>query len=259
MFTSSKNRAFDELYRVPSQFGMAFIAMTIAISSRGYAIDPNCVARVDWTTLPSTYTHDATGNRVDQYAQGIEPISNESPNLERSGFRHTRSTLQAGNSADNLHVVEKWGPAVQPYGEWRYPYRPYSVPYGAWGPQSPLVNSQQNNTWGVGQPGFHPNHPGGGNMGMPPMGPGMPPNGPNGMNGMGGFHQGGMGAQGFWPGNAGPSGYGNNGFGVGPNNALRPDQDDFYPMAPDAPPVSDRDFFFLPNNRRENGAWPLDN
>ena len=51
----------------------------------------------------------------------------------RSGYRHYRSTIQAGGSADNLHIVEEWGRPVRPYGEWRFPYRPYSVPYSQWG------------------------------------------------------------------------------------------------------------------------------
>lgn len=254
MLTESNFSLLGRLFRVPRRSRWASIAILASITTNGLAIDPNCTAKVDWTTLPSTYTHDALGNRVQQYAMGVEPVSNERPDFQRSGFRHTRSTLQAGNSSDNFHVVEKWGPPVQPYGEWRYPYRPYSVPYAAWGPQAPLVNAPQNNSWNFGNPGFPPGQAGGGNMGMPPMGPAMQ-NGMNGQMGPGVFPPGGMGPQGYWPGNYGPhqrpgfgnNGLGNNGFGVGPNNALRPDQDDYYAPAPEPPPVSDRDFFFLPN------------
>lgn len=183
------------------------------------AIDPQacqgCVPSVDWTTLASTYTHDQQGRRVDRYAMGVEPTTIERPDYQQSGFRHTRSSLQAGTSSDNFHVVERWGGPVQPYGEWRYPYRPFAVPYGAWGPQPPAVNVQGAGGW-FGRPGF---------SGFPQPGFG---------NGFGG---------GFGP--AIPSWQ--NGFGVGPNNVLRPDQDDYYAPAPEPPPVSDRDFFYLPN------------
>jgi hypothetical protein len=253
MFTEFTFGLVTKLNRVAYLASMASAMFTIAASSNGYAIDPNCVAKVDWTMLPSTFTHDVMGNRVNQYAQGIQPVSNERADFERSGFRHSRSTLQAGNSSDNFHVVERWGPPVQPYGEWRYPFRPFAVPYGAWGPQSPLVNAPQNNSWNFGNPGFHPGHPGhqgNGNMGVPPSGPA-------GMQGMGGFPGGGWvppgggGPSGQWPGNswpghAWPQGNNNFGFGVGPSNALRPDQDDYYAPAPEPPPVSDRDFFFVP-------------
>ncbi|MEZ6090097.1 MAG: hypothetical protein R3C05_19135 [Pirellulaceae bacterium] len=41
--------------------------------------------------------------------------------------------MQYGQAADNYHSVERWGEPVRPYGEWRFPVRPYSTPYGAWG------------------------------------------------------------------------------------------------------------------------------
>lgn len=216
MLTLVKNAFFDRLIIRPLlKTGVASILISIPVGTSTWALDPNCVSRADWTTLPSTYTHDARGNRVDQYADGIAPIANDRADYQRSGFRHTRSTLQAGNSVDNLHIVDKWGGNVQPYGEWRYPYRPYSVPYEAWGPQSPRVNVQQGNPWGTnGYSGAFPGQPGG-----------------------------------VWPGYPGVQGANGNGFGVGPNNALRPDQDDYYPAAPEPPPVSDRDFFFVPRSR----------
>ena len=89
----------------------------------------------DWITAPSYYTHDPqTGDRVQQYTPIGPFYTYSSGDYRRSGFRHTRSTIQAGTSADNLHIVDQWGPPVQPYGEWRFPYRPYSVPYPLWGP-----------------------------------------------------------------------------------------------------------------------------
>lgn len=89
----------------------------------------------DWITAPSYFTHSPqTGERVAQYSP-IGPVyAPQRPDLLQSGYRHTRSSLQAGNSIDHLHLVEEWGRPVRPYGEWRYPYRPYSVPYDAWGP-----------------------------------------------------------------------------------------------------------------------------
>lgn len=92
-------------------------------------------AHVDWTTLPSRFTHDRSGQRTDQYQERVTPITVPQPTFVGSGYRNYRSTLQAGSSADNYHRVEQWGPPVQPYGEWRFPNRPYSVPYNAWGPQ----------------------------------------------------------------------------------------------------------------------------
>lgn len=111
----------------------------------------------DWMTWPSTYTHDGWGNRVDQHTLAVQPVGPSRNAVVRSGFRHTRSTLQAGNSADNYHVTEQWGAPVVPYEHWRFPYRPFGVPYDAWGPQMPLNWFQSNNfgfappfnTWGA--------------------------------------------------------------------------------------------------------------
>jgi hypothetical protein len=99
----------------------------------------------DWITAPSYYSHDPqTGQRVTQYTP-IGPVYTWArPDFLRSGYRHTRSTIQAGHSADHMHIVEEWGRAIRPYGEWRFPYRPYSVPYALWGP--PFA--------GMGVPGF---------------------------------------------------------------------------------------------------------
>ena len=95
--------------------------------------------KVDWTAMPSRYTHDESGQAVDQFAVPADPIAVSGESLQRSGYRHYRSTLQAGGSADNLHVVEEWGAPVRPYEEWRFPYRPYSSPYPNWAPQPPIV------------------------------------------------------------------------------------------------------------------------
>ncbi len=186
-----------------------------------FSQDRTCSPPADWTTFASTYTHDQAGRRVDRFAMHVEPYAVERSDYQQSGFRHSRSTLQAGTSSDHYHSVERWGAPVQPYGEWRYPYRPFAVPYGAWGPQSPAVNVQ-----------------GGGWYSRP----GLPLPYGSGGYGSGGYGSGGYGSGGYGVG--GPSW--NNGFGVGPSNALRPDQDDYYPPAPEPPPVSDRDFFYSP-------------
>jgi len=211
-----------------------------------FAMDPRNgtgqAVRIDWTTMPSTFTHDVQGTRVAQFAQGVQPVVYERPDYQRSGFRHYRSSLQGGSSADHIHVVDQWGPSVRPYGEWRFPARPFSVPYPAWGPQLPLasVNSNFNN-----QIQF----PGGG-LPARPWQPGQPaPGWGQGGNGMGpgGFPPG---MNNFNPYAGGPNGFGQFGgvgqFGVGPANALRTDQDEYYQDAPEPPQLPDREFFFSP-------------
>ncbi|MDP6467941.1 MAG: hypothetical protein QF918_09385 [Pirellulaceae bacterium] len=83
----------------------------------------------DWVTARSYFTHDPqTGQPVQQYAP-IGPFYTQAQgNYQRSGFHHTRSSIQVGSSMDNYHVVETYGDPVRPYGEWRFPFRPYSVP-----------------------------------------------------------------------------------------------------------------------------------
>jgi hypothetical protein len=125
----------------------------------------------DWITAPSYYTHDPlTAERVCQYSP-IGPFYYYArADYAKSGYRHTRSSLNLGNSADNLHIVEEWGRPVRPYEEWRFPYRPYSVPYDLWGPPF----------GGLGQTGGL--YPYGGGIGPYPYGGGF---------GQGGFGHGG--------------------------------------------------------------------
>lgn len=180
----------------------------------------------DWMTWTSTYTHEPfTGQRVDQYALPVDPVAPYREDFQRSGFRHTRSTLQAGQSADNMHIVEQWGRPVVPYEEWRFPYRPFSVPYNAWGPQAPygIINGN----FGFGGGGF-----GGGGF-APPMqpNPGFPPQQLPGQVGPG-FGAGGWG--------------GPNGFPLQPDYQNQPWFDGTYPSAPPLDPSSDRQFFFDP-------------
>ena len=89
----------------------------------------------DWLTMPSRYSHNpSTGERVTQYTKIQAPSVPQPSNFRTSGYTHTRSSLNYGQSADNYHRVEQWGDPVRPYGEWRFPYRPYSTPYPNWGP-----------------------------------------------------------------------------------------------------------------------------
>ena len=89
----------------------------------------------DWLTLPSRYSHNpSTGERVAQYTKIQAPSVPQPSNFRTSGYTHTRSSLNYGQSADNYHRVEQWGDPVRPYGEWRFPYRPYSTPCPNWGP-----------------------------------------------------------------------------------------------------------------------------
>ena len=185
---------------------------------------------VDWTTLPSTFSHDDSGQRVDQFVAPVSPETAERPDYVRSGFRHTRSSLQAGFGADHYHVTEQWGQPVQPYGEWRYPNRPFSVPYSQWGPQLPQVVGGVL-PWQAGPVGPWNGNGGRGPRGPGQIGPGDPgqnPNLPNpnhpGMNHPDPFGQGQFGQ--------GQFGQGAGMFGVGPNNVLPAAQDEYYQQAP---------------------------
>lgn len=95
----------------------------------------------DWILAPSTFTHDPqTGERIAQFAP-IPPVYMRAgrPDYVESGYRHRQSVIRdRRGSADRLHITQEWGRPVRPYGEWRFPYRPYSVPYPLWGP--PQVN-----------------------------------------------------------------------------------------------------------------------
>ena len=93
------------------------------------------ISAADWLTYPSRYSHDPkTGSRITQYTPIQAPSVPQPANFRTSGYTHTRSSLNYGQSADNYHRVEQWGDPVRPYGEWRFPYRPYSTPYPNWGP-----------------------------------------------------------------------------------------------------------------------------
>jgi len=241
---------------VISTFGSAF-AQSVALPDKDEIAKSSCEqtvrpiqrtkkpakpATADWTTMASTYSHDQSGQRVDQYAEAVEPQSMERPDFVRSGYRHTRSTLQAGFSADHYHQTETWGQPVRPYGEWRYPNRPFSVPYGQWGPQLPQVVAG-GNLWNTNQQFGQGNNM---NPGVPGTGvgnPGPTMNWPLPGNGGGGFN--GPGAPAWW--GQGQGGFGQGpgpglGFDVGPRNVLPAGQDEYYPQAPIYHPIPDEGF-----------------
>ncbi len=194
----------------------------------------------EWMSWPSTYTHDVYGQRVDQFAQPVAPLAQRPADFQRSGYRNYRSTLQAGNSADNIHIVEQWGAPVQPYESWRFPFRPYGSPYPAWGPPTPygLFNG---NVGASPYPGQYP--------------PGVHPGTPN-QSGQypGGQYPGGQYPGGQYPGGNYPGGYGggygnaspSNGFPLTPPYQNQPWYDGTYPAAPPLDSSSDRDFFYKP-------------
>lgn len=168
----------------------------------------------DWLTFPSTYTHDpSTGARVDQYASHAPAVSRVDPTYQESGYRQYRSTLQYGQAADNYHTVEKWGDTVRPYGEWRFPVRPYSAPYPAWG--APLA--------GMNAGGYYPGWPNG------YVNPGF----------NGGGHPSGHAQPGFGGASLTP---------YPPTQAYPtpPYYDGAYPTYGDQPRMNDRQFFFKP-------------
>jgi hypothetical protein len=205
----------------------------LSLSSQ-LALPPRLAVGDEWMAWPSSYTHDPLhGQRVDQYAQPVDPIAPQRADFQRSGFRHYRSTLQAGQSADNLHIVEQWGRPIVPYEQWRFPYRPYGVPYDAWGPQAPygIINGSFNGFPGYGAypptagypPGSTPSDPysGGQQSGSNPYYP--TPNLP-GWNGSGGAP----------------------GFPLTPPYSNQPWYDGTYPSAPPLDNRSDREFFYKP-------------
>ena len=83
---------------------LIIVATIVASPSAGAA---------DWATSPSYYTHDTSnGQRVAQYAP-IGPFYYFTrPDYLKSGYRQYRSTIDLGNSSDNMHIVEQWGAQV---------------------------------------------------------------------------------------------------------------------------------------------------
>jgi len=128
--------------------------LVLAVAAELYA--------TDWILAPSTFTHDPqTGERISQFAP-LPPVymRAERPDYVESGYRHRQSVIRdPRGSADRLHITEEWGRPVRPYGEWRFPYRPYSVPYPLWGP--PQVNYFSSPRFGPARGGPGPGPPAG--------------------------------------------------------------------------------------------------
>ncbi len=108
------------------------VIFTIVLLMQWYTSASSSAA--DWLTLPGRFSHDpVTQTRIAQFQPVASPSVPEASNFRTSGYTHVRSSLNFGLSADNYHRVETWGDPVRPYGEWQFPFRPYSVPYAAWG------------------------------------------------------------------------------------------------------------------------------
>ena len=105
------------------------LILTVALIAAGVSSS----AAADWLAAPSRYTHSPDhAHRVLQYAP-VPPVFHV-PTHVRSVYRQSRSSLQIGDSIDQYHTVDEYGRPIRPYGEWRFPYRPFSVPYPYWGP-----------------------------------------------------------------------------------------------------------------------------
>jgi len=195
----------------------------------------------DWLTMPSTYTHaPASGQRVEQFSQVEAPPLTDQSRRISSGYTHYRSTIQFGQSADNYHRVDEWGPPVRPYGEWRFPFRPYSSPYPNWGAPFAGFNAGINiNTTGGFPGGGIPGggFPGGGFPGGGIQNPGFPGTGNPNFPGFPGG--GGIPGQPFEPYPANPAG--------GYENP--PWYDGSYPDVGAQRPLTDREFFRDPTGR----------
>jgi len=215
---------------------------------------PSCVGAADWLAIPSTFSHSpATGERIRQYSQVEAPPIVDQSRRVSSGYTHLRSTIQFGQSADNYHRVDEWGPPVRPYGEWRFPYRPYSAPYSEWG--APFAGLNLGFGFpGVGFPGGNQhggnqhggNQHGGNQHGGGHSGGGYPGTGFPG----GGSQQGGYPGTGYPDG--GIPGQPQEPYPANPNSPypVPPWFDGFYPDYPVQQPLNDREFFRSPLDRR---------
>ena len=106
----------------------------IAAIATLFVASPETIQATDWISDPSFYTHSpTTGHRVSQFTPIGPFYIFPRPDYIESGFAHERSSLRVGDSADNYVRISRWGEPVRPYGEWQFPYRPYSVPYDLWG------------------------------------------------------------------------------------------------------------------------------
>ncbi|MFH1921599.1 MAG: hypothetical protein ABIP48_17175 [Planctomycetota bacterium] len=133
---------------------VAFSAIALVFAGRAEA--------ASWIFQPSSFTHDpATGKRVAQFAPKKTPYVRGDASFRQSAYRHHRSTIRVGDSADRMHIVETWGEgeAIRPYGEWQRPYREGATPYGPWGnPQGPWTTpfGSWGNPYGLGRLPYPP-------------------------------------------------------------------------------------------------------
>jgi hypothetical protein len=226
-----------------SFFLTIFAATWLGIFAETRQAGSGAASATDWLTLPSTYTHDPmTGNRVNQFAQVDAPPMNDQSRLITSGYTNYRSTIQVGQSADNYHRVDQWGPPVRPYGEWLFPYRPFGSPYEAWG--APFAGL--NLGFGGGFNGVNVFPGAGGQGGFPPQG-GFPGQGFPGQGFPGqGFPGQGFPGQGWFPGNGGIPGQPINPFPPGGAFPNPPWFDGYHPDYPVRPRLNDRQFFWNP-------------
>jgi hypothetical protein len=124
------------------------------------AIAPLIASRVEassWIFRRSSFSHDpASGERVVQFAPKSVSYARSDGTYQQSAYRHHRSTVRAGGSADRIHIVETWGAGetIRPYGEWQRPFREGATPYGPWGnPYGPWTTpfGSWSNPYGLGR------------------------------------------------------------------------------------------------------------
>ena len=149
------------------------LALAVAAALIGL-VTARCAPCDSWIFLRSSFTHDsATGDRVAQFAPKKTPYARGDATYLQSAYRHQRSTIRAGGSADHTHIVETWGAGdrIRPYGEWQRPYREGATPYGPWGnPGGPWTTpfGSWSNPYGLGRLPYYywpprpypPYHPG---------------------------------------------------------------------------------------------------
>ncbi len=149
------------MFQSPRPAGLLFAILVASTTCRAMA--------TDWLTAASTYSHDAYGQRLWQHQPIATPTAAATPPLRTSGYTHVRSSINYGQSADNYHRVEAWGDPVRPYGEWRFPYRPFSTPYPNWG--APYAGANFGPVFGAPLGAFGGGAVGGGPVqGYPPAG-----------------------------------------------------------------------------------------
>jgi len=137
------------------------LVCAVALSALAPALADRAEA-TSWIFRRSSFTHDpATGDRVAQFAPKTTPYVRGDETYRQSAYRHHRSTIQAGGSADRIHIVETWGEgeSIRPYGEWLRPFREGATPYGPWGnPNGPwtLPFDSWRNPYGLGRLPYPP-------------------------------------------------------------------------------------------------------